>query len=156
MTIHEERKNALRRRTKAFAGSVVKLYITLDQRREEPRVLGEQLPRSGISVAANYRESSRARSPDEFIAKIELCAQEGDDDTERLRWRVDLDAVRKDGARRVPVGCRSSQSQPWLELLRADRGVAAEIVSPVWKEADELISIFVTRAKTAKERMSAV
>ena len=125
MTINEERKNALRRRTKAFAGSVVRFYITLDKRREELRVLGKQLPRSGTSVAANYRESSRARSTDEFIAKIELCAQEGD------------------------------ESQLWLELLRDDCGVAAEIVGPVWKEADELISIFVAMAKTAKGRKPA-
>lgn len=125
MTINEERKNALRRRTKAFAGTVVRFYISLDKRREELRVLGKQLLRSGTSVAANYRESSRARSTDEFIAKIELCAQEGD------------------------------EAQLWLELLRDDCGVAAEIVGPVWKEADELISIFVAMAKTAKGRKSA-
>jgi hypothetical protein len=105
MTINEERKAALRRRTKDFASSVVRFYITLDKRREEIRVLGKQLLRSGTPVAANYRESSHARSPDEFIAKIELCAQEGDDGAERRRWRVDLDAVRKDDARRVPAGC---------------------------------------------------
>ena len=122
MTINEERKNALRRRTKAFAGSVVRFYITLDKRREELRVLGKQSLRSGTSVAANYRESSRARSTDEFIAKIELCAQEGD------------------------------ETQLWLELLRDDCGVAAEMVDPVWKEADELISIFVAMAKTTKGR----
>jgi four helix bundle protein len=126
MTINEERKAALRRRTQAFASSVVRFYITLDKRREEIRVLGKQLLRSGTSVAANYRESSRARSPDEFIAKIELCTQEGDG------------------------------SQLWLELLRDDCGVAAEMVSPVWQEADELISIFVTMAKIAKDRKPAV
>lgn len=89
-------------------------------------MLGKQLLRSGTSVAANYRESSRARSSEEFIAKIELCAQEGD------------------------------ESQLWLELLRDDCGVAADIVSPVWQEADELISIFVAMAKTAKARKPAV
>ena len=112
-------------RTKAFAGSVVRFYITLDKRREEIRVLGKQLLRSGTSVAANYRESSRARSTDEFIAKIELCAQEGD------------------------------ESQLWLELLRDDCSVAAEVVTPVWQEADELIAIFVAMAKTAKSRKPA-
>ena len=124
MTLNDERKIALRKRTKTFASSVVRFYIGLDKRHEELRILGKQLVRSGTSVAANYRESSRARSPDEFIAKIELCAQEGD------------------------------ESQLWLELLRDDCGIGAEMVSPVWKEADELISIFVTMAKTAKERKS--
>jgi hypothetical protein len=40
--------------------------------------------------------------------------------------------------------------------MRDDCGVAAEMVSPVWKEADELISIFVAMAKTAKARKPAV
>ncbi|WP_218938702.1 four helix bundle protein [Oleiharenicola lentus] len=121
MTINEERKAAMRRRTKAFASAVVRFYISIDKQREELRVLGKQLLRSGTSVAANYREDSRARSRDEFIAKIELCTQEAD------------------------------ESQLWLELLRDDCGISADIVNPLWKEADELISIFVAMAKTAKE-----
>ena len=69
----------MRRRTKAFGGSIVHFYIGLDKRREELRVLGRQLLHSGTSVAANYREASRARSRDEFVAKIEVCAQEADE-----------------------------------------------------------------------------
>jgi len=57
---NEERKRALRQRTKAFAGSVVRFFIGLDKRREELRILGKQLIRSATSVAANYREASRA------------------------------------------------------------------------------------------------
>ena len=52
----------MRERTKKFAGSVVRLYVGLDKSREELRVLGRQLLRSGTSVGANYREASRARS----------------------------------------------------------------------------------------------
>jgi four helix bundle protein len=116
-----ERKNDLRQRTKAFASLIVRFYTTLDKRREEQRVLGKQLLRSGTSVAANYRESSRARSADEFIAKAEMCAQEAD------------------------------ESQLWLELLRDDCNVPTNIIAPIWKEADELIAIFVTMAKNTKE-----
>ncbi len=58
----DERKVAMKRRTKAFASLVVKFYIALDKSQEENRVLGRQLLRSGTSVAANYREASRARS----------------------------------------------------------------------------------------------
>lgn len=75
MTPSEEKKTALRSRTKAFASLIVRFYIGLDKRREELRVLGKQLLRSGTSVAANYRECSRARSAEEFVAKIELCTQ---------------------------------------------------------------------------------
>jgi four helix bundle protein len=119
----DERKEALKRRTKAFASAVVRFYISLDKGREEIRVLGKQLLRSGTSVAANYREASRARSEAEFISKIEQCAQEAD------------------------------ESQLWLELLRDDCGVPAMGVEPIWQEADELMAIFVTMSKNTKQRM---
>lgn len=75
----EERKVALRRRTKAFAGEVVRFFVKLDRRREDVAILGRQMIRSGTSVGANYREASRSRSDAEFIAKIELCVQEADE-----------------------------------------------------------------------------
>lgn len=121
MTWQEERKEALRRRTKLFAGEVVQFFIALDKQREELRVLGKQLLRAGTSVAANYREASRARSDAEFVAKIELCASEAD------------------------------ETQLWLELLRDDCGISADAVGPLWQEADELIAVFVTMAKNTKK-----
>lgn len=121
----DERKEALRRRTKAFASTVVQFYIGLDKNREELRVLGKQLLRSGTSVAANYREASRARSDAEFISKIEQCSQEAD------------------------------ESQLWLELLQDDCGIPASLAQPLWQEADELISIFVTMSKNTKQRLAA-
>ena len=57
----DERKRALKGRTKAFASSVVRFYISLDKRREELRILGKQLLRSGTSVAANYLACEIAR-----------------------------------------------------------------------------------------------
>lgn len=62
-------------------------------------------------MAANYREASRARSAAEFVAKIELCASEAD------------------------------ESQLWLELLRDDCGINADLINPLWQEAAELIAI---------------
>ncbi len=99
----------------------MRFYVGLNKRREELRVLGKQLLRAGTSIAANYRESSRARSPEEFIAKIELCTQEAD------------------------------ESQLWLELLKDDCDISPALIAPIWKEADELIAIFVTMAKNTKE-----
>lgn len=86
-------------------------------------MLGKQLLRSGTSVAANYREASRARSAAEFIAKIELCAQEAD------------------------------ESQLWLELLRDDANISAEKTDPLWEEANQLIAIFVTMARNTKQAL---
>jgi four helix bundle protein len=119
----DERKDALKQRTKAFAAAVVRFYIGLDKRREEIRVLGKQLLRSGTSVAANYREASRARSEAEFISKVEQCAQEAD------------------------------ETQLWLELLKDECAVAPDRVTPLWQEADELIAVFVTMSKNTKKRL---
>ena len=117
---NSDRKAALRNRTKAFAGRIVRFYCRLDKRCEEVRVLGNQMLRAGTSVAANYREASRSRSKAEFIAKTELCTQESD------------------------------ETQLWLELLRDDCGVEKTLVEPLWQEANELIAIFVTMSKNAK------
>ena len=73
------RKTELKQRTKTCASAVIRLYCTLPRARTEVQVLGRQLLRSGTSVAANYREASRARSEAEFVAKIEQCAQEADE-----------------------------------------------------------------------------
>lgn len=117
---NSERTQALRRRTKQFAGSVVRFYVGLDRRHEEISILGKQLLRSGTSVGANYREASRSRSDAEFIAKIELCAQEAD------------------------------ETQYWLELLNEDCGISETQTQPIWDEADELIRIFVTMSQNTK------
>ena len=50
----EQRKEEFRKRTKAFASLVIKLYCALPKGRDEVRILGKQLLRSGTSVAANY------------------------------------------------------------------------------------------------------
>jgi len=118
----EERKQALRKRTKRFAGNIVRFFISLDRRNQAIAVLGKQLLRSGTSVGANYREASRPRSDADFIAKIELCAQEAD------------------------------ETAYWLELLNEDCGVSKSLTQPLWNEADELIRIFVTMAKNTKAR----
>jgi len=99
---------------------VVRFFVSFDRRREELRILGRQMLRAGTSVGANYREASRARSDSEFVAKIELCAQEAD------------------------------ETQYWLELLRDDCEVKSDALVAIWDEADELIRIFVTMAKNTK------
>jgi four helix bundle protein len=114
------KSDALRARTRRFAGAVIRLYVSLDRGREEIRVLGRQLLRAGTPVGANYREASRARSDYGFIEKIEQCAQEAD------------------------------EAQFWLELLREDSGVKSEFLNQILIESDELIRIFITMSKNTK------
>jgi four helix bundle protein len=116
-------KSDFRQRTKAYASGIIKLYCSLPKARTEVQVIGKQLLRSGTSVAANYREASRARSSSEFISKIEVCAQEAD------------------------------ESLLWLELLNEDCGISSEILGWLLKETNELISIFVAMAKNAKKKV---
>ena len=117
-----DRKQAFRQRTKKFASVVIRFYCQLPKNRMECQVIGNQLLRSGTSVAANYREASRARSNAEFVSKIELCAQEAD------------------------------ESELWLELLRDDCGIISERLNWLLDESNQLISIFVTMSKNTKKR----
>src|SRR5206468_1464203 len=111
----------LRKRTKDYASTIVRCYVDLPTGRREVAVLGHQLLRSGTSVAANFREASRARSTAEFISKLETCIQEAD------------------------------ESDLWLELLRDDCGIVDERVKHLLAETNELISIFVTMVKRSKD-----
>jgi four helix bundle protein len=88
----------------------------------EAQLLGKQLLRSGTSVGANYREAYRARSKPEFIAK---CG----------------DSLRE-----------LEESGYWLELLVDGGLVAPEKLQSLRKECDELIAIFVTIIKQAREQ----
>ena len=113
----------LRKRTRNYASSIVRLFMALPRQRPEAQIIGRQLLRSGTSVVANFREASRARTPTEFISKLEICIQEADE--------TDL----------------------WLELLGDDCGVVDKRIEALLAETNELISIFVTMAKRSKKSL---
>src|SRR5437773_8250592 len=72
----------LKRRTKAFALRIIRLFSALPKS-TEAQVIGKQVLRSGTSVGAHYREGHRARSNAEFISKLETALMELD---ETLYW----------------------------------------------------------------------
>jgi len=104
----------LRDRTQRFASGIIRIYVELPKEREEVRVLGKQLLRSGTSVAAHAREASRARSDLEFCSKLDGLLQEAD------------------------------ESQLWLELLRDDCGISVNFIEQLLGETGELLAIFTT------------
>src|SRR5438067_12617473 len=104
----------LRGRTKGFASAIIRLYVQLPKRRKEVEILGNQLLRSGTSVAAHAREASRARSDSEFCSKLDGLLQEAD------------------------------ESQLWLELLRDDCAIDGQEMRHLLGETDELMAIFVS------------
>ncbi|OVE74140.1 hypothetical protein BVX94_01405 [bacterium B17] len=110
-------KDEFRGRTKKYAAEIIRLYVKLPKAREEVRVLGRQLLRSGTSVAAHVREASRARSSAEFASKLGGALQEADEST------------------------------LWLELLREECGIDSELTRPLESESSELTAILVSMVK---------
>jgi len=68
----------LRKRTKAFALRIIRLYCSLPKT-TQAQVIGRQVLKSGTSPGAHYREAYRSRSTAEFISKIEGGLQELDE-----------------------------------------------------------------------------
>jgi four helix bundle protein len=121
--MHHGRLSAgFRNRTKQFAAATIRLFIKLPKGREEVKVLGKQLLRSGTSVAAHIREASRARSNEEFVSKLGGALQETD------------------------------ESALWLELLHEECGIAPTDILPMEKEAGELMAIMTTMINKTKNQ----
>jgi len=78
----------LRRRTKAFALRIIRMFTSLPKT-PEAQVLGKQVLRSGTSVGAHYREAYRSRSTAEFVSKIEGGLQELEETSYWLELMVD-------------------------------------------------------------------
>ena len=114
----------LRGRTKNYAAEIIQLYVKLPKEREEVRVLGKQLLRSGTSVAAHAREASRARSESEFCSKLDGLLQEAD------------------------------ESQLWIELLRENCGIDDEETVQLHHETGELLAIFTSMVSKLRKRGS--
>lgn len=72
----------MRGRTKQFAKRIIELCRELPNNREG-RLIGNQVFKSGTSVAANYRAACRGRSKAEFVSKLGIVLEEGD---ETLFW----------------------------------------------------------------------
>ncbi|HJS18123.1 MAG TPA: four helix bundle protein [Anaerolineales bacterium] len=114
----------LKNRTKIYALRIIKLYQALPNN-GEAQVLEKQILRSGTSIGAQYREACRAKSPADFISKMEGSLQELD------------------------------ETGYWLELLAESGIMPAERLIDLQKENDELTAIFGASVKTAKRNRNA-
>src|SRR5882757_9777724 len=83
----------LKRRTKAFALRIIRMYSKLSKNDTVAQVLGKQVLRSGTSVGANYREASRGRSKAEFVSKIGDSLKEIEETEYWLELLVDSHCV---------------------------------------------------------------
>ena len=116
----EHQAEALKDRTKQFALRIIRVIRSLPSG-PESKIIGHQLLRSGMSVAANYRAVCRARSKAEFLAKLSIVTEEAD------------------------------ESAFWLELLADAGLVAAAKLKELQSEANQLVAIFNASGATAKK-----
>jgi len=114
-------KEELKKRTKQFALEIIKLVEELPSTKAGHTV-GNQIIRSGTSVAANYRSACRARSNADFISKITIAEEECD------------------------------ETLFWLELIKDAKLLNKKKLNILLKEADELTAIFTASGKTAKQK----
>jgi len=115
----EHKAELFKQRTKAFALRIIRLVRSVPNT-QEGRVIGQQLLRSGTSIAANYRAACRARSRAEFLSKISTVVEEAD------------------------------ETVFWLELLADAGIVASSRLRDLKSEAEELVAIFNASRVTAR------
>ncbi len=113
-------KDELKQRSKQFALRIIKLVDALPETKVGNTV-GNQIIRSGTSVAANYRSACRARSNADFISKITIVEEECD------------------------------ETLFWLEIIEEANLIKKEKLQDLQKEADELTAIFTASGRTAKK-----
>lgn len=110
-----EQAEALKRRTKRFALSVITLVRSFSSG-EPSWTIGSQLTRSATSVGANYRSACRARSHADFVAKIALVEEESDESCYWLEIAKDaglasppeVDPLLKEGDELTAIFARST------------------------------------------------
>ena len=107
----------MKQRTKVFALRIIKLVNSLSKELVARR-LGDQLLRSGTSVAANYRAACQARSRADFISKLGIVEEEAD------------------------------ESALWLELLIESGLVPQLRLEKLLDEANQLTAIIVASRKS--------
>ena len=110
----------LKKRTKEFAKNIIQLCRNLPNNREG-RLIGDQLFRSGTSVAANYRAACRGRSKAEFVSKLAIVEEEAD------------------------------ETMFWLEIIQEMSISNNPLVDDLLKESDEIVAIIVSSIRTTKK-----
>lgn len=92
-------------------------------RSRDGMLTGNQIFRSGTSIGENYRAACRGRSRADYIAKLAIALEEAD------------------------------ETHYWLDLLAETETANQDVIEPLIKEANELVSIFVASLNTARKKI---
>ena len=111
----------MKKRTKEFVKEIISPCRKLPNNREG-RLIGDQIFRSGTSVASNYRAACRARSTAEFISKLSIVEEEAD------------------------------ETLFWLEIIYEMKTFKSIALDSLMKESNEIIAILVASIKTARKK----
>ncbi|HEY7547383.1 MAG TPA: four helix bundle protein [Blastocatellia bacterium] len=109
----------MKTKAREFAVRVIRLVQMLPQTKVA-ELIGSRLLEASLTLGANYRGSYKAKSPTEFIEKMNVVEQQAD------------------------------QCAYWLELLIEADLADKSIIEPLIKEAGEIVSIAVSQISTAK------
>lgn len=109
----------LKLRLREFVLNLIKVCKTLP-REDDAIIIKKQVLRSGSSVYANYRASSRARSKAEFFSKISIVVEEAD------------------------------ETEMWLDLLIHSNISNNEATINIYNESLEILKIMATIRKNSK------
>ncbi len=117
----ETQNNPIVLKSKLFALRIISLYKYLTAEKRE-YILSKQILRSGTSIGANIRESIRAQSKADFIAKMSISLKE------------------------------ASETEYWLELLMESDYLDVKLGRSLMSDCQELISILVSIIKSSKAK----
>ena len=89
---NEAKYQDLRKRVKAYAVRIIKLYSALPKH-TVAQVIGKQLLRSGTSVGAQFCEGHRAKSKADFVSKNQGSLQELEETLYWLELLIDAEII---------------------------------------------------------------
>ncbi len=90
MTI-KNAENALKQKSYSFALDIVKVCLSLREKREF--VLSKQLLRSGTAIGALVEEANQAESKADFIQKLSISNKEANEAQYWIRLLIDSDVL---------------------------------------------------------------
>ena len=114
----------IKERTFELATRIVRLCRTLETAPGISRTLANQLLRSGTSIGANVEEAHGSQSKPDFISKMSIATKE------------------------------ARETNYWLRLLAASEVVAADKLTDITDESNQLIAILTTIVKRSRETKS--
>jgi four helix bundle protein len=118
------KKSDIYRRAFEFACRVVRMHQALLRKRGGMSHMLNQLTDSATSIGANLEEAKAAQSRPDFHAKVRVALKE------------------------------ARESHYWLRVFEATSIVKSKQISPLLREANEIVAILTTIAKKANPRQS--